>query len=263
MSSESGELGEPSEYELRVVRVLRATQVPETQRKGEEELMALEEQGGFALSLLRVALRECPPGQEYVRQFAGVHLRAVVNRRWDRLAKQARPPLLGEPEKQAVRALLPRGLAVPERPVRNALAHVLACVGCWDWPSQWPNLLTELLAAVKSGRPVLVQGALRCLSLFAQSGQLGGEQTPRLVPLVGPAMLQLYQSRDEAAHPYSLRVKALPITAVCVSSLIMLRATFKKQADALLNKLVPAWLPHFIAALSRKDSRDQASSVTE
>src|SRR3989338_3560006 len=47
---------------------------------------------------------------------------------------------------------------------------------------------------------------------------------------------------------------------MCVTSLIMLRGTYKKPADELLKKLVPAWIPHFIATLARKDDPEQTSS---
>jgi hypothetical protein len=70
----------------------------------------------------------------------------------------------------------------------------IATIGHWDWPEKWQNLVEDLVNCLKGDNEHLVQGAIRCLDMFADGDNLTDEHLPQLMRLLLPELLRIASS---------------------------------------------------------------------
>jgi hypothetical protein len=104
------------------------------------------------------------------RQLSSVLLRQYLDSHWSRLADRFTEPVPEEQVKAEIRQLLLGSIGDPERKLRATIAYGVAVIAHWDWPEAWPQLLPGLEAALGSGEPCLVHGAMRVLAGRAAAG---------------------------------------------------------------------------------------------
>lgn len=119
---------------------------PQARRGGENALAQGSQQPGLGVALLEVSQNPSLPTG--LRQLAAVILKKHLKEHWTFESGAFREPPIGEEEKAALRARLPRGLADPERKLRTAAGMAVAAVARWDCPQDWPELMPGLLSVV-------------------------------------------------------------------------------------------------------------------
>ena len=127
-----------------------------------------------------------------LRQLAALLLKQHIKHHWTPEAKHFQPPVVGDDEKAALRRDLVAGLADSEGKMRVAIGMAIAGIAKWDVPTAWPDLLGQLIGAIRERRDGnAVHGAVRCLAMFVD------ELDDAQVEQVGVGMLL---SRDPVHH---------------------------------------------------------------
>ena len=106
-------------------------------------------------------MNECKPLPYGTRQLAAVVLKQYVKEHWQEGEGRFCPPQTSDPEKEAIRQLLPTGLGDPIAKIRTAVGVAIAAISTWDWPHHWPALTGILLGAIRerrSGEQVVGRG---------------------------------------------------------------------------------------------------------
>lgn len=112
---------------------------------------------GFASSLAGIACNTTSIHTDVgVRQLAAVLLKQVIKRRWSSDSQKYEEPGLTEQEKQALKALLPSGLADAESRLRTAVGMVLSEIAQYE--NGWPQLLEQLVNTILTCDPSSTQG---------------------------------------------------------------------------------------------------------
>ena len=129
---------------------LQASLTPDkTQREAAEAaLHEGEVQPGHALSLFRIAVDATITIEPVLRQTAAVHMKNVINRRWDPPSRTLRgnAPIIGLPDadKASIRDNIVEAMCVAVPQVRVQLGTCLRTTAGADYPDNWPTLLTTI-----------------------------------------------------------------------------------------------------------------------
>ena len=81
-------------------------------------------------------------------------------------------------------------------------AFALSSIARFDWPDEYPDLLTSLIALLTSGSPDSVHGAMRVIVEFVKN-DLSEDQLQPVVQSLAPALLTILG--DPQASQHSLR----------------------------------------------------------
>jgi hypothetical protein len=112
---------------------------------------------------------------------------------------------------------------------------VIARIASWDWPDRWPQLLVQLLSnSINTSNEALIEGSIRCLSLFATSENFSEKN---ILPFASASFPPLFQILISPHPHYSIYVK------------VGRKPSFLFPFDMLLSLLLP---------LTRSRSRSQA-----
>ena len=68
----------------------------------------------------------------------------------------------------------------------------IAAIGHWDWPTEWPKLIEDLVTCLGANNPLLMAGAMKCLDMFACSDNLSDQHLPQLIPILFPQLLRVF-----------------------------------------------------------------------
>ncbi|ELR21483.1 Importin beta domain containing protein [Acanthamoeba castellanii str. Neff] len=220
----------------------------------EQQLNELSSQSGFGVTLARLSLSSgCPLP---IRQLAGVVLKGYINAHWDSADVKFVEPQTTPQDKAAIRAILPQGLADPESKIRTASAMAIASIAHWDWPGEWPNLIEELsnvptfthvprVKCLDMNNAQLMDGAIKCLEMFASGDNLSDEHLPRLIPLLFPHLLRIFSSD----YPERIRARAGSIFYSCLEWLSVIKSVHAESTEA-FRPFLPQWTAHFAEILA-------------
>jgi importin-9 len=95
--------------------------------------------------------------------------------------------------KTQIREIVFRGLSDPTRKIRTLCAHTLSVIAKSDWPDEYPNLLTSLIALLSSNSSDSVHGAIQVLTEFIKSDLTEDQILPVLRDLL-PVLLSILGS---------------------------------------------------------------------
>ena len=182
-------------------------------RGAEAGLEEASRRAGFGLTLTQYLVDESVPLA--FRQLSGVLLKQFVSRHWNTLPDDVSPEhiCIAQAEKNEMKKLVPRSLGMTQSKIRTAGAMVVAAIGKWDFPKQWPTLLADLVACLASPNLCLVQGAIKSLDFLATS-QMSDDQVPAFVQTVFPALHRVFES---SAHGESVKSRAASIVCAVVA----------------------------------------------
>ncbi|KAK9806782.1 hypothetical protein WJX72_002643 [[Myrmecia] bisecta] len=227
---------------------------PQARHAGEAKLQDASSQSGFGLALVNVTLRqEVPYG---LRQLAAVVLKKFVKEHWTPESKHFKEPLVSDPEKDAIRNMLPSGLADPMGKIRTAVGMAVAGIAKWDVPGAWPSLLGDLIRAIGERKDAnLVHGAVRCLSLFAD--ELGDEQVFQVVPVLFPQLLTLVS--QPAEHGPQIQRRALSVVGSMVGMLAVIGGMHQTAVRDVLAPTLEPWFRQFCIILSKPTTAHDTS----
>eukprot|EP00803_Ostreobium_quekettii_P005580 evm.model.scf_261EXC.5 EVM.evm.TU.scf_261EXC.5 scf_261EXC:60540-71115(+) len=124
----------------------------------------------------------------------------------------------------------------------------VASIASWDWPENWPNLLEVLVGAIKERKdPDLVQGALRCLSMFA--GEIDEGQLPVVLPVLLPELKSIVSLPcTDSCH---MQQQALAIIHSFISNLGTMSGQYGQQTRELIQPHLEGLMQQFLAILSQ------------
>lgn len=238
-----------------LLQCLTKTIDPIEQRVGEQQLAQLSTEKGFGVVLSSLCSNPQVPGA--YRQLAGVVLRQYVEKHWDDGTESFVEPLASDEDKASIRSVLPKLLGDADTKIQTAASMAIAAIASVDYPEQWPNLVDLLIAAINSdNNPILVQGGLRCLVLFAE--EITDQQLKHVIPHLFPALLRALAN---GSYPTRARMRAVTVYRICTQSLYTLSAgdaeseeddddlKLWRQFQALLNPTLPMWLQAFQSVL--------------
>ena len=182
----------------RIASWLQATLLPnqEQRRAAEAALQEGELQQGHATVLFRLAVDNTVQVEPVLRQTAAVHMKNVVNRRWDPPMNPARGmertlPLC-DADKASVRDNLVEAMCVALPQVRVQLGTCLRAAAHADYPDHWPGLLPAICINVRSSEPDRLYGGLFCLRLLTKCHQYRKERMGPLHQLVAETFPLLF-----------------------------------------------------------------------
>lgn len=105
---------------------------------------------------------------------------------------------------------MPIGAASPTHPpsapsalrlLTSLQAFALSTLATYDWPDDYPDLLSQLVALLSSGSPDGVHGAMRVVSEFVKNDLSEDQLLPVVQDLV-PALLAVLGSPQVSAVPH-------------------------------------------------------------
>eukprot|EP01114_Cavostelium_apophysatum_P021316 TRINITY_DN7402_c0_g1_i1.p1 TRINITY_DN7402_c0_g1~~TRINITY_DN7402_c0_g1_i1.p1 ORF type:complete len:1045 (+),score=264.94 TRINITY_DN7402_c0_g1_i1:38-3136(+) len=242
--------------------------------QAERQLETYSNQPGYGLALTQITLDEQKP--QVLRQVASVVLKKYVKEHWspDELddeeepsaeaseAKQPNTPVFctSEEEKASIRAVLPNGLRDRESKIRTAVGMTIARIAVTDWPESWPTLVDDLVACLRRYEDVnLVNGAIRCLDVFAEDENLSDEYLPRLINTLFPDLLRIFN--DSQNYSEKIRAKSISIIYSLMKWLSVFKTEKKKEVSHFFNEVLPTCLQGFVNALSAPDRADSNCEI--
>lgn len=77
----------------------------------------------------------------------------------------------------------------------------IASIGEFDWPKEWPTLFRDLVACLRlTTEPLLVHGAVRCLSFFVEKDCIGTDHSVELTSGIAADLLAIFASQSNNAR---------------------------------------------------------------
>uniref|UniRef100_A0A0D6QYM5 Importin N-terminal domain-containing protein n=1 Tax=Araucaria cunninghamii TaxID=56994 RepID=A0A0D6QYM5_ARACU len=211
----------------------------------EDSLKQASAHPGFGVALAKITInRELPLG---LRQLAAVLLKQYVKQHWQEGEENYIPPTVPSADKGVIRNLLLQSLDDPHRKICTAVGMAVASIAQYDWPEEWPELISVLLTLINDQTNMNgVRGALRCLALV--SGDLDDKFLPKLVPVLFPCLHTIVSSVN--VYDSSMRHRALAILHSCISTLGVMSGVFEEETRELVTPMLKTWLEQFSSILS-------------
>ncbi|KAH3759284.1 Importin 9 [Pelomyxa schiedti] len=231
--------------------------IKETRNAAEEKLHQLEKQNGFGVELAVTSLKQDIPVP--ARQMAAIVLKNYVRQHWDSKSSKFVAPPVESTDKQALREILPFGLGDPESKIRTAVSMVMAQIAQWDWPSEWPTLLSILVEYLRGQSTERVKGAIRCLDMFVTGDALKSGAMPTVIDLLFPELLRLFVS--PTVYDNEVRVKSLLIIHSCLQWLSISGDSDGKVTSVVFGHNLPTWVAAFAAVLPNNDPSVASSGI--
>ncbi|BGP14490.1 hypothetical protein JCM10213v2_002439 [Rhodosporidiobolus nylandii] len=218
---------------------------PNVRIQAELALNKAQEAPETALGLARIATEQ--QVEVHWRQAASFALKKYVKEYWSPFFPTFKGPEATTPAVKAqVREVLFAGLSDPVRKIRLACANIVSLIAQPDWPDDWPTLMDQLLALIRSSSIDAVEGGMRTLSDFV-SVSLTEDQ---LLP-VARDMLPTLLSILGAPQTYgpSTRARAVLIFRQCVMTLFTVKDEHPEAVKAAVGEILPVWLDAFYQLL--------------
>ncbi|CAG9461067.1 unnamed protein product [Pedinophyceae sp. YPF-701] len=194
-----------------------------TRKQAEAALMEGGNMNGFTPVLLRVA---CEESVDLVtRQMAAITFKNTVTRHWDPVAKDVQQASDGD--KDVIREALMGGIVASPAQVQSQLVETARLIVYCDFPSQWPQLVPQLLQALESGDETRIHGALLVFRTVARKYEFRSDENERMeaeqvTGALMPRMLELakhlMQSASSTKHIDMLRIILKSFVSLCYSS---------------------------------------------
>ncbi|KAK8849809.1 hypothetical protein IAR55_005145 [Kwoniella newhampshirensis] len=215
-----------------VLQCLQATLSPEetTRHHAEEQLKQLfsAPEGGLSLARLMLA-------QDY------------INQHWTPTSAAFQRPITPVEFKDQIRPIIFSGLSDPQRKIRLASAFALSTVARFDWPEDYPDLLSQLVELLTLGFPDSVHGAMRIISDFVRN-DLSEDQLLPVVQELLPAVL--YILGNPQSHSPSTRASTVQVFRQVVRMLETVKDEHPQAVRSAMDTLGPLWLNAFTQLLS-------------
>ncbi|WWD20442.1 hypothetical protein CI109_104918 [Kwoniella shandongensis] len=225
--------------DAQVLQCLQATLSPEesTRKHAEEQLqqLFLVSEGGLSLARLMVAQDVALPQRQ---------ISSPLYRLW---ASTFQQPITPIEVKGQIRPIIFSGLSDPQSKIRSASAFALSAVARFDWPDDYPDLLSQLVALLTTGSPDSVHGAMRIISDFVRN-DLSEDQLLPVVQELLPAVL--YILGNPQSHSSSTRASTVHVFRQVIRMLETVKDEHPQAVRSAMDSLGPVWLGAFTQLLS-------------
>ena len=130
---------------------------------------------------------------------------------------------------------------------RDSQANIVSLVAQPDWPEDWPTLLDQLLALVRSPSIDAVEGGMRALNDFV-SITLTEDQLLPVAQDMLPTLLAILGAPE--TYGPSTRARVVLIFRQCVMTLFTVKDEHPAAVKAAVGQILPVWLNAFKQLLS-------------
>ncbi|GAA5825501.1 hypothetical protein JCM5353_005327 [Sporobolomyces roseus] len=226
-----------------LLQLLQATLDPNPNTRVQAELNLVEasRSSETALGLAKIATEQRV--EVHLRQSASFALKKYVKEYWSPFFSQFKGPTATTPAiKAQVREVVFAGLSDPIRKIRLACANIVSSVAQPDWPDDWPTLMDQLLALVRSPSIDAVEGGMRVLSDFV-SISLTEDQLLPIARDMLPTLLTILGSPQ--TYGPSTRARAILIFRQCVMTLFTVKEEHPEAVKSAIGEILPQWLDAF------------------
>nr|XP_019009559.1 uncharacterized protein I206_06208 [Kwoniella pini CBS 10737]OCF48340.1 hypothetical protein I206_06208 [Kwoniella pini CBS 10737] len=237
--------------ETQVLSCLQATLNPdEAIRKNAEEQLKqlfLMPEGGLSLAKILLA-QEADLAQRQIR----VLLQQYINQHWTPASASFQHPITPIETKSQIRPIIFSGLSDPQRKIRLSAAFALSTVARFDWPDDYPDLLSQLVGLL--GRSSnSVHGAMRVISDFVRN-DLSEDQLLPVVQDLLPAVLGILG--DPERHSATTRAQTISVFRQTLRMLETVKDEHPASVKSAMDSLSPVWLSAFTQLLSLDASEE-------
>jgi hypothetical protein len=239
--------------EDQLVQLLSATQTAQEgpRREAEQQLQGLYGHQNFPVALVEIARHESVPLN--IRQAALLYLKQLVLAGWsDSLFNdefKGRVLVNDDVKPKLRQALLELATADQlDRKLKAAAGLVVSKIAASDYPEQWPDLLTNLLALIPNASEGQLHGALKVLGELVEDcfneEQFFG---------VAPQLIKVLQgvAVNEAVKP-TLRALACAVFRGCFDTLEMVMEDHKVEVKTFAEDLLQEWNPFLLNVMKTK-----------
>ncbi|GAA5933997.1 karyopherin KAP114 [Sporobolomyces koalae] len=214
---------------------------PNVRVRAELSLAEATRSSETALGLARIATEQ--QVEVHLRQSASFALKKYVKEHWSPFFPTFKGPTATSPDiKAQVRQVVFAGLSDPIRKIRLACANIISSVAQPDWPDDWPTLMDELLALVRSPSIDAVEGGMRVLSDFV-SISLTEDQLLPIARDMLPTLLTILGSPQ--TYGPATRARSILIFRQCVMTLFTVKDEHPEAVRAAIGEILPQWLDAF------------------
>ncbi|GAA5974253.1 hypothetical protein JCM11641_003356 [Rhodosporidiobolus odoratus] len=230
-----------------LLQLLQATLSPDpnTRIQAELSLNKAQQSPETAVGLAKIATEQ--QVEVHWRQAASFALKKYVKEYWSPFFSTFKGPQATSPEVKAqVREILFAGLADPVRKIRLACANIISLIAQPDWPDDWPTLMEQLLALIRSPSSDAVEGGMRTLSDFV-SISLTEDQLLPVAREMLPTLLAILGASE--TYGPSTRARAVLILRQCVMTLFTVKDEHPEAVKAAIGEILPVWLDAFYQLL--------------
>ncbi|BGP06448.1 hypothetical protein JCM10049v2_002270 [Rhodotorula toruloides] len=192
------------------------------------------------------------------RQAASFALKKYVKEYWSAFFPTYKGPVAAPAEiKAQVREVVFGGLADPVRKIRLACANIVSLIAQPDWPEDWPSLMDQLLALIRSDAIDAVEGGMRALSDFVSISLTEDQLLP-----VARDMLPSLMAILGAPQTYgpATRARTILIFRQCVMTLFTVKDEHPEAVKAAVGEILPRWLEAFQQLLALDVAAELGSS---
>ncbi|OCF34393.1 hypothetical protein I316_03907 [Kwoniella heveanensis BCC8398] len=232
--------------DAQVLQCLQATLSPEEsiRKHAEEQIqqLFLVPEGG--LSLVRIFMAQDVLTAQ--RQMTNIVYLKYVEQHWTPASVSFQQPITPIEVKAQIRPIVFSGLSDPQRKIRLAAAFALSTIARYDWPDDYPDLLSNLIGLLR-GSPDSVHGAMRVISDFVRN-DLSEDQLLPVVEEVLPAVLAILG--DPERHSPSTRAATVSVFRQTIRMLETVKEEHPQAAKSAMESLAPVWFGAFTQLLS-------------
>lgn len=203
-----------------------------------------------------------------MRQLAVVLLKQFIVSHWTCQYDKFEEPEVNAENKARIRSALISSLGQecdlsdsgPEKRLRSGIAFAVYSIAHYDWPEDWPDLMSILMAYVTSGSRSAVYASMKVFVELCH--EITESQVASIAPLLLPQMLLIL--RD--GHSYSVRTRgrAVQVFSSIVETLSILCDLERGGASSgskFLNPVLPDFLQTLIHLLQVSQSAGSCADL--
>ncbi|VDK72557.1 unnamed protein product [Anisakis simplex] len=202
---------------MQVATTLSETLEPDaqTRRKAEDNLKQLERVPGFGIVLMQLTVSEQSPPA--IRLAAAVAMKNFVKASWN---KEKCEVEIGEEERKQLRAAALECMFMATGNIRKQLSQVVCIMGSYDFPGEWPELISVL------------------------SGYLSGEDLDKLVATLSTMdeLFRHYRHEMKSTKLWSELAFVLQHVAAPLTELFKRMIEYIQQKDSMPIDQCQIWL---------------------
>lgn len=234
--------------EQQLAHLLAETQSSqETPRKQAElQLRQLYHDPNFPIGLVTLASHNDVPLN--IRQSALLVCKKFVEAGWSsNLDEFAGQVLINDTNKATVRQVI-MGIALSEtdeRRVKSAASLVISKIATADFPEDWPNLLSDLLALIPQASDARLHGALKLLQDLIEDC-LNEEQ---FFKSAHDLVRTIYEVAANESRKTTLRALAIASFRASFDLLEMVLEDHKSAVKGFAEQTLTGWMPFFISTI--------------
>lgn len=141
--------------------------------------------------------------------------------------------------------------------IRILQANIVSLIAQPDWPEDWPTLLDQLLALVRSSSSDAVEGGMRALNDFV-SITLTEDQLLPVAQDMLPTLLAILGA--SGTYSPSTRARVVLIFRQCVMTLFTVKDEHPVAVKAAVGQILPVWLNAFQQLLASDPTAEMQAS---